>query len=133
MDAPYLANLNPQQRAAATAPLETPLLIIAGAGTGKTNTLAHRVAHLIHTGVNPARILLLTFTRRAAAEMTKRAEGILNASATGMRTRASALGRVWSGTFHAISNRLLRLHAQSLGLGENFTVIDRSDAEDFLN
>jgi DNA helicase-2/ATP-dependent DNA helicase PcrA len=133
MDAPYLANLNPQQRAAATAPLGSPLLIIAGAGTGKTNTLAHRVAHLIHTGVNPARILLLTFTRRAAAEMTKRAESILNASASGMRTQSSALGRLWSGTFHAISNRLLRLHAQSLGLGENFTVIDRSDAEDFLN
>jgi DNA helicase-2/ATP-dependent DNA helicase PcrA len=132
MDAPYLANLNPQQRAAATAPVDEPLLIIAGAGTGKTNTLAHRVAHLIHTGVNPARILLLTFTRRAAAEMTKRAEGILNSSST-FQVQRSALGKVWSGTFHAISNRLLRLHAQSLGLGENFTVIDRSDAEDFLN
>jgi DNA helicase-2/ATP-dependent DNA helicase PcrA len=132
MDAPYLANLNPQQRAAATAPLDQPLLIIAGAGTGKTNTLAHRVAHLIHTGVNPARILLLTFTRRAAAEMTKRSEGILNSSSAFSVPR-SALGRIWSGTFHAISNRLLRLHAQSLGLGENFTVIDRSDAEDFLN
>src|SRR4051812_40531672 len=67
MDAPYLDKLNSQQRAAAGAPLETPLLIIAGAGTGKTNTLAHRVAHLIHTGTSPARILLLTFTRRAAA------------------------------------------------------------------
>src|SRR3954463_388675 len=132
LDAPHLDNLNPQQRAAASAPLDTPLLIVAGAGTGKTNTLAHRVAHLIHTGVNPARILLLTFTRRAAHEMTKRAEGILK-SASAVRSGSSALGRIWSGTFHAISNRLLRLHAQSLGLGENFTVIYRSDAEDFLN
>src|SRR3954463_3694693 len=109
LDAPHLDNLNPQQRAAASAPLDTPLLIVAGAGTGKTNTLAHRVAYLIHTGVNPARILLLTFTRRAAAEMTKRAESILNASASGLRAQSSALGRLWSGTFHAISNRLLRL------------------------
>ncbi|MDB5323074.1 MAG: UvrD/REP helicase [Phycisphaerales bacterium] len=135
MDAPFLDTLNPQQRAAATAPLESPLLIIAGAGTGKTNTLAHRVAHLIHTGVNPARILLLTFTRRASAEMTRRAQTILSASAPHRPTSPSPnhLARLWSGTFHAISNRLLRLHAQSLGLGENFTVIDRSDAEDFLN
>jgi len=137
MEAPYLDNLNPQQRAAATAPLETPLLIIAGAGTGKTNTLAHRVAHLIHTGTNPARILLLTFTRRAAHEMTKRAESALRTAGgtkPSIRNSQSAIGnRIWSGTFHAISTRLLRLHAQSLGLSENFTVIDRSDAEDFLN
>jgi DNA helicase-2/ATP-dependent DNA helicase PcrA len=132
MDAPFLDTLNPQQRAAATAPLESPLLIIAGAGTGKTNTLAHRVAHLIHTGVNPARILLLTFTRRAAAEMTRRAQTILKSNSS-FTIQNSALSRLWSGTFHAISNRLLRLHAHSLGLGENFTVIDRSDAEDFLN
>src|SRR3982751_3613007 len=135
MDAPFLDTLNPQQRAAATAPLESPLLIIAGAGTGKTNTLAHRVAHLIHTGTDPARILLLTFTRRAAAEMTRRSETALrSATPTSIRNPQSAIGnRIWSGTFHAIANRLLRLHAQSLGLGENFTVIDRSDAEDFLN
>jgi DNA helicase-2/ATP-dependent DNA helicase PcrA len=135
MEAPYLDKLNPQQRAAASAPLETPLLIIAGAGAGKTNTLAHRVAHLIHTGVNPARILLLTFTRRAAQEMTKRAESALRtAASSSIRNSQSAIGnRIWSGTFHAISTRLLRLHAQSLGLSENFTVIDRSDAEDFLN
>jgi DNA helicase-2/ATP-dependent DNA helicase PcrA len=132
MDAPFLANLNPQQRAAATASLDQPLLIIAGAGTGKTNTLAHRVAHLIHTGVNPARILLLTFTRRAAAEMTKRAQSILYTPHP-LTSSSPHLSRIWSGTFHAISNRLLRLHAQSLGLSENFTVIDRSDAEDFLN
>jgi DNA helicase-2/ATP-dependent DNA helicase PcrA len=132
MDATFLDKLNPQQRAAATAPLDTPLLIIAGAGTGKTNTLAHRVAHLIHTGVNPARILLLTFTRRAAHEMTQRAQSILKPSSA-FSVQSSALARLWSGTFHAVATRLLRLHAQSLGLSENFTVIDRSDAEDFLN
>jgi DNA helicase-2/ATP-dependent DNA helicase PcrA len=131
MDAPFLASLNDQQRAAATASLDSPVLIVAGAGTGKTNTLAHRVAHLIHTGVKPSRILLLTFTRRAAAEMARRAERILQAS---IGNRQSAIGNsIWSGTFHAIANRLLRLHSKSLGLSENFTVIDRSDAEDLLN
>jgi DNA helicase-2/ATP-dependent DNA helicase PcrA len=135
MDAPFLANLNPEQRAAATAPLDAPLLIVAGAGTGKTNTLAHRVAHLVHAGVDPARILLLTFTRRAAAEMTKRVGGILGAASVGVGGAGgrAALSRLWGGTFHAVSNRLLRLHAGSLGLGENFTVMDRGDAEDFLN
>ncbi|HYE18207.1 MAG TPA: ATP-dependent helicase [Tepidisphaeraceae bacterium] len=131
MDAAYLAALNDQQRAAAVAPRESPLLIVAGAGTGKTNTLAHRVAHLIATGVAPARILLLTFTRRAAQEMGRRAERIL--SEAGGQGSKGAGGRIWSGTFHGIANRLLRLHAQALGLGENFTVIDRSDAEDLLN
>src|SRR5437763_1166673 len=121
MEAPHLDKLNPQQRAAASAPLETPLLIIAGAGTGKTNTLAHRVAHLIHTGVNPSRILLLTFTRRAAQEMARRAQSALT-TAPSIHNSQSAIGnQIWSGTFHAISTRLLRLHAQSLGLTENFT------------
>jgi len=130
MDANWLASLNEQQRAAATFS-GGPLLIIAGAGTGKTNTLAHRVAHLISTGISPGRILLLTFTRRAAAEMTRRVENIL-ASATKSRTSAQA-SQIWSGTFHAVANRLLRLHAPSLGIAENFTVADRSDAEDLLN
>src|SRR5436305_11812470 len=94
--------LNPPQVAAASFGNE-PLLIIAGAGTGKTNTLAHRVAYLIATGVNPARILLLTFTRRAAAEMTKRVETILSSSApSSIRHPASSLYKTWSGTFHAI-------------------------------
>ncbi len=132
MDASWLDKLNPQQRAAATHPNDRPLLIIAGAGTGKTSTLAHRVAHLISTGVDPGRILLLTFTRRAAAEMTRRVESIL--AMRDSRAPASAIaGRIWGGTFHAMGNRLLRLHSQALGLGENFTVIDRSDAEDLLN
>ena len=132
MDASYLDKLNPQQRAAATAPADQPVLIIAGAGTGKTNTLAHRVAHLIHLGVDPSRLLLLTFTRRAAAEMARRADGILKSAA--LSKAGGDLGRrIWSGTFHAMANRLLRLHADALGLSEAFTVIDRSDAEDLIN
>ena len=133
MDAGWLSSLNEPQRAAATFG-DGPLLIIAGAGTGKTNTLAHRVAHLIATGVNPGRILLLTFTRRAAAEMTKRVSTIL-AAPTKPRGAgpASVASRIWGGTFHAIANRILRLHSQPIGLGEAFTVIDRSDAEDVMN
>src|SRR5687768_16518110 len=127
------SSLNPQQRDAATFGND-PLLIIAGAGTGKTNTLAHRVAHLIATGVNPGRILLLTFTRRAAAEMTKRVETILASTSKQRGASASTIAsRIWGGTFHAIANRLLRLESQPLGLGESFTVVDRSDAEDLLN
>jgi DNA helicase-2/ATP-dependent DNA helicase PcrA len=133
MDAGWLSSLNEQQRAAATFG-HGPLLIIAGAGTGKTNTLAHRVAHLIAIGINPGRILLLTFTRRAAAEMTKRVQTILTASTkAGGAAPATVASRIWGGTFHAIANRVLRLHAQPLGLGEAFTVIDRSDAEDVMN
>jgi len=114
--------LNASQLAAATAP-PSPLLIIAGAGTGKTNTLAHRVAHLITAGADPGRILLLTFTRRAADIMTRRAEQIV-----GKKTRMS-----WSGTFHSIANRLLRLHANAVGLDPSFTLLDRSDSADLLN
>lgn len=131
MEAGLFTKLNDQQRAAATAP-DAPLLIIAGAGTGKTNTLAHRVAHLIQKGVSPARILLLTFTRRASAEMIKRVEGILSSHAA-RSTQHAAASRIWGGTFHAIANRLLRLHAQSLGFNEAFTVLDRTDAEDLMN
>src|SRR5690348_506572 len=133
MDASDLQSLNQQQRAAATHD-DGPLLIIAGAGTGKTNTLAHRVAHLISRGINPGRILLLTFTRRASSEMLRRVENILASSAKTQRLPAGAIAsRVWGGTFHAVANRLLRLYSQPLGLGENFTVIDRADAEDLLN
>ncbi len=114
--------LNASQLAAATAP-PAPLLIIAGAGTGKTNTLAHRVAHLIKEGADPGRILLLTFTRRAAGIMTRRAERIV-----GKKARVS-----WSGTFHSIANRLLRLHAHAVSLDPSFTVLDRSDSADLLN
>ena len=115
-------DLNPAQQRAATAP-PSPLLILAGAGTGKTQTLAHRVAHLIKEGADPGRILLLTFTRRAAEIMTRRAERIVAKKA---RVR-------WAGTFHSIANRLLRLHANAVSLEPSFTVLDRSDSADLLN
>src|SRR5438093_13244627 len=101
MEASSFEKLNEQQRAAATFGAG-PLLIIAGAGTGKTNTLAHRVACLIARGVNPARILLLTFTRRAAAEMTKRVQTIFTATTAARSEKPAALNRIWGGTFHAI-------------------------------
>jgi DNA helicase-2/ATP-dependent DNA helicase PcrA len=132
MDASFLQKLNEQQRSAATFG-NSPLLIIAGAGTGKTNTLAHRVAHLIATGINPSRILLLTFTRRASAEMLKRVGTILASVKETQAAPAAMAARVWGGTFHATANRLLRIYGGQLGLGENFTVADRSDAEDLLN
>ena len=112
-----------------------PLLIIAGAGTGKTMTLAHRVAECVLRGFDPGRILLLTFTRRAAREMTRRADGIVAQavrSESGRRRVAPGSLR-WAGTFHAVANRLLRLYAPALGLDPSFTVLDRSDAEDLLD
>src|SRR3989449_554847 len=133
----HLGALNPSQRAAAEYggaglphELPGPLLIIAGAGTGKTNTLAHRVAHLIVRGADARRILLLTFTRRAAATMTRRAERIA-AQVADITSRPARVE--WSGTFHAIANRLLRQHAESLRLDPAFTVLDRSDSADLLN
>jgi DNA helicase II / ATP-dependent DNA helicase PcrA len=117
--------LNPRQREAALAGRE-PLLILAGAGTGKTNTLAHRVAHLILEGAPPERILLLTFTRRAALEMTRRAQRILGEVKKEVRLP-------WSGTFHAIANRLIRRHCRRLGLPESFSVLDRGDAADLID
>jgi DNA helicase II / ATP-dependent DNA helicase PcrA len=114
-----------------------PLLIIAGAGTGKTNTLAHRVAHLLVKRVAPERILLLTFTRRAAQEMLRRAETIaretLQTSEGRAAFHANATRLMWSGTYHAIGNRVLREYAHSLGLDPAFSVIDRGDAADLLD
>ena len=112
-----------------------PLLVIAGAGTGKTSTLAHRVAYLLLAGVPAERVLLLTFTRRAALEMTRRAQ---RAIASAVRARApsavpAALRLPWSGTFHAIGNRLIRLHAERLGLDPGFNVLDRTDAADLMD
>jgi DNA helicase-2/ATP-dependent DNA helicase PcrA len=121
----WLTELNPQQRAAVTAG-DGPALVIAGAGTGKTRTLACRVAWLVSRGVDPGRILLLTFTRRAAEEMLRRAEALLGA-------QGASAARVWGGTFHATGNRLLRLYAKAAGLDESFTVVDRADAEDLVN
>ena len=115
--------LNEAQRLA-VAHGEGPLLIVAGAGTGKTTTLARRVAALIERGTRPERILLLTFSRRASREMLTRAEG---ATGTG------APGRVWGGTFHAVANRLLRLHGRALGLAPDFTVLDQADGADVMN
>ena len=133
----YLDALNPAQRDAVLFGLPgraqpgTPLLIIAGAGSGKTSTLAHRVAHLIVEGADPRRMLLLTFTRRAAEEMTRRAERICGE----VSERAQAPGGMleWSGTFHAIGARLLRLYAEQIGLAPGFTVLDRSDAADLVD
>ncbi|HZD19034.1 MAG TPA: UvrD-helicase domain-containing protein, partial [Burkholderiales bacterium] len=102
------------------------LLILAGAGTGKTNTLAHRVAHLILDGANPQRLLLLTFSRRAALEMTRRASRIVGELATAVRLP-------WSGTFHSIANRLIRRHSASVGLSPNYSVLDRGDAADLMD
>ena len=127
-DPVWLDELNPQQRAAATHG-DGPLLIIAGAGTGKTKTLAARVACLLERGVPAERILLLTFTRRAAQEMISRAEHYTRHSSR-LAVRSS---RVWGGTFHAVANRLLRQHGHAVGLTPDFTVLDQSDAEDLLN
>ena len=128
-----LQQLNEQQRAAATHG-HGPLLIVAGAGTGKTATLAHRVAYKIATGTDPGRILLLTFTRRAAAEMLRRVDGILRQLEAESRpgTARATGGRVWGGTFHATATRLLRLHGRSIGLQPSFTILDRGDAEDLM-
>jgi DNA helicase-2/ATP-dependent DNA helicase PcrA len=131
----YLADLNREQRravkhgidseSATTAP---PLLVIAGAGSGKTKTLAHRVAHLVVNGVDPHRILLLTFTRRAAEEMIRRVKRI---TTTALGTQQVDLP--WSGTFHAVGARLLREYATQIGLRPSFTILDRSDAADLMN
>ena len=132
----HLDSLNPAQREAARhGSIDGgPLLIIAGAGTGKTNTLSHRVAHLILEGVDPRRILLLTFSRRAAIEMTRRTERIVaQARATDPARGPQSGGVPWSGTFHAVANRLLRLHAEAVGLDPSFTVLDRSDAADLMD
>src|ERR1700691_4939361 len=137
-------SLNPAQRRAATfgAPVEGkgvnagPMLILAGAGTGKTNTLAHRTAHLVVNGVDPARVLMLTFTRRAAQEMIRRTQSIVAEvlSDRGKAGDRSVLSRMlWSGTFHSVGNRILRLYAKHLGLDPNFTVLDRADAADLMD
>src|SRR6185369_6580896 len=128
----YLERLNPDQRAAVEHGADgdaRPLLIIAGAGSGKTDTLAHRVAHLVMSGADPHRILLLTFSRRAAAEMERRAERILNRA---LGTNASR-GLIWSGTFHAIGARLLREYSEAIGLDRAFTIHDREDSADLMN
>ncbi|GDX90537.1 MAG: ATP-dependent helicase [Planctomyces sp.] len=133
----FLASLNPRQLAAAMHGT-SPLLIIAGAGTGKTTTLAHRVAWQVASGVDPAGILLLTFTRRAAAEMLRRVEQITSTlGADDVRDpslcQKSAIRRICGGTFHSAASALLRRHGHLIGLHPDFTIMDRGDSEDLLN
>ena len=116
----WLDELNDEQRAAACHP-GGPLLILAGAGTGKTTTLCARVAWLISEGVQPERIMLLTFTRRAAREMLQRTRALVPAAG------------VVGGTFHSVAHRYVRLHASALGLGDGFAVLDAGDAADLLD
>jgi DNA helicase-2/ATP-dependent DNA helicase PcrA len=137
--AAYLSTLNPEQRQAVEHGVREqdckpggPLLIIAGAGSGKTNTLAHRVAHLIVNGADPRRILLMTFSRRAAGEMTRRVERIAR-RVIGKRADIMTDGLAWAGTFHGIGARLLRHYADQIGLDPNFTIHDREDSADLMN
>ncbi len=127
---PWLADLNPQQLAAVQHGC-TPLLVLAGAGTGKTATLAARVAALVLAGVDPQRLLLLTFSRRAAQQMAQRAGRRLH-QALGLRATQPAPMLPWAGTFHAIGARLLRDYAAHIGLPAQFSIIDRGDAQDLM-
>jgi DNA helicase-2/ATP-dependent DNA helicase PcrA len=117
----YAKELNEQQLAAVTAP-PGPALVIAGAGSGKTRTLTFRVAYLLEQGVPPEKILLLTFTNKAAREMMRRVNDILGQD----------LSALWGGTFHSIGNRILRKHAPKLGLRPDFTILDREDTKDLI-
>ncbi len=117
----YERELNPQQHAAVTAP-PGPALVIAGAGSGKTRTLTYRAAFLLEQGIPPERILLLTFTNKAAREMMERVSELLG----------GPLSALWGGTFHAIGNRVLRRHAALLGYQPGFSILDRDDAEDLI-
>ena len=117
----YARELNPQQLAAVTAP-PGPALVIAGAGSGKTRTLTYRVAYLIEQGISADRILLLTFTNKAAGEMMRRVSSLLG----------HELASLWGGTFHSIGARVLRQHADLLGYRRDFTILDRDDAKDLI-
>ena len=128
----YLGRLNSEQRHAVEHSGDQPLLIIAGAGSGKTDTLAHRVAHLIVQRADPRRMMLLTFSRRAATEMSRRVERIAAQVLPGQgRLMVDAL--TWSGTFHAIGARLLREYSDQIGLDRAFTIHDRADSADLIN
>jgi len=137
--AAYLEILNPEQRRAVEHGVlekdcspRSPLLVIAGAGSGKTNTLAHRVAHLIVNGADPRRILLMTFSRRAASEMTKRVERIAR-KVMGDNAGIMIEALHWAGTFHGIGARLLRDYSDQIGLNPAFTIHDREDSADLMN
>ena len=118
----YARELNEQQYAAVTAP-PGPSLVIAGAGSGKTRTLIYRVAYLLEQGIPPERILLLTFTNKAAKEMMRRVADLLG----------QELASLWGGTFHSIGNRILRQHATLLGYQRDFTILDREDARHLIS
>src|SRR5580658_6236118 len=115
----YRAQLNDEQYAAVTAK-PGPILVIAGAGSGKTRTLTYRVAYLIENGVEPENILLLTFTNKASREMLERVGNLM----------PHDISRIWGGTFHSVANRLLRRHANEIGFSSDFTILDRDDAND---
>jgi DNA helicase II / ATP-dependent DNA helicase PcrA len=118
----YAAELNEQQLAAVTAS-PGPLLVIAGAGSGKTRTLTYRVAYLLENGIDARNILLLTFTNKAARQMLDRVANLLPVDASGL----------WGGTFHSIGNRMLRRHGSALGYSSGFTIMDREDQKDLIN
>jgi DNA helicase II / ATP-dependent DNA helicase PcrA len=118
----YAAELNEQQLAAVTAP-PGPLLVIAGAGSGKTRTLTYRVAYLLENGIDARNILLLTFTNKAARQMLDRVANLLPVDASGL----------WGGTFHSVGNRMLRRHGSALGYSSGFTIMDREDQKDLIN
>src|SRR5438046_1995598 len=118
----YAAELNEQQLAAVIA-APGPLLVIAGAGSGKTRTLTYRVAYLLENGIDPRNILLLTFTNKAARQMLDRVANLLPVDASGL----------WGGTFHSVGNRMLRRHGSALGFSSGFTIMDREDQKDLIN
>src|ERR1700761_6416630 len=127
-------SLNDQQREAVCHGADgdtRALLVSAVAGRGKTMTLAARVAHLVQRGADPHRLLLLTFSRRAAGEMVQRAGRIVH-QALGLPSTTRPPALPWAGTFHAIGARLLREYAAAIGLPADFTVLDRADAEDLM-
>lgn len=139
MAAAHLEKLNDRQREAVEhgiglpdGKIGGPLLIIAGAGSGKTNTLAHRVAHLIVNGADPRRILLMTFSRRAASEMARRVQRICR-QVLGDNAAILTDALAWAGTFHGIGARLLRMYAEQIGLSVDFTIHDREDSADLMN
>ena len=119
----YKQELNEEQFRVVTTPPKA-ALVVAGAGSGKTRAITYRVAWLIEQGVSPQRIVLATFTNRAAREMLRRVEGL---------TGTQNVHRVWGGTFHRIANLMLRRHATSIGYDTNYSILDSEDARDLLN
>ncbi|HRH45954.1 MAG TPA: ATP-dependent helicase [Pyrinomonadaceae bacterium] len=119
----YQAELNAEQFRVVTAKPQASL-VVAGAGTGKTRTITYRVAYLIEQGISPNRILLATFTNRAAREMLKRVESL---------TGSQNVHKIWGGTFHRIGNLILRRHAESIGFSNNFSILDSEDSKDFVS